>query len=214
MNLKSDFLKEIENYYSDKVVVYGNTPKGVDWNSKKSQYLRFDNLCKILPNDTNSSFSLLDYGCGYGELVYYLKGKYPNMVYYGYDISEEMIKTANKFFFSNHNIKFLNEINENKSYDYIIANGIFSVKLQTKNQIWKNHILNTIKFINNICNNSFSFNCLTKYSDKELMRNHLYYADPLELFDFCKINISKHVALFHDYPLYEFSLHIKKLKDD
>src|SRR2546421_545883 len=44
----------------------------------------------------------------------------------------------------------------------------------------------------------------------EYMRDYLHYADPLPLFDYCKRNISKYVVLQHDYPLYEFSLLIRK----
>ena len=32
----------------------------------------------------------------------------------------------------------------------------------------------------------------------------LYYADALALFEHCRIRFSRHVALLHDYPLYEF----------
>ena len=51
---------------------------------------------------------------------------------------------------------------------------------------------------------------LTKYSDKEYMRDNLYYADPLFIFDYCKRNFSKQVALLHDYGLYEFTILVKK----
>jgi hypothetical protein len=51
---------------------------------------------------------------------------------------------------------------------------------------------------------------LTKYSDKEYMKEYLYYADPLYLFDYCKKHFSKNVALLHDYNLYEFSIIVRK----
>jgi len=55
----------------------------------------------------------------------------------------------------------------------------------------------------------FSFNMLTKYSDKEYMRDDLYYADPLFILDFCKRNFSKNVSLLHDYGLYEFTILVR-----
>jgi hypothetical protein len=42
------------------------------------------------------------------------------------------------------------------------------------------------------------------------MRNYLYYADPCALFDLCKRRYSKHVALLHDYGLYEFTILVRK----
>jgi hypothetical protein len=56
----------------------------------------------------------------------------------------------------------------------------------------------------------FAFNVLTKYSDRQHMKKHLYYADPAFLFDYCKKNFSKYVAVRHDYPLFEFTVHVKK----
>ena len=55
-----------------------------------------------------------------------------------------------------------------------------------------------------------AFLLLTKYSEKEYMRDNLYYADPLFIFDYCKRNFSKQVALLHDYGLYEFTILVKK----
>ena len=55
------------------------------------------------------------------------------------------------------------------------------------------------------------YNLLTKYSDKEFMQSYLYYADPCALFDLCKRRYSRHVALLHDYGLYEFTILVRKL---
>lgn len=97
-----------------------------------------------------------------------------------------------------------------KKTDYSVASGIFNVRLKSPNGIWKKHILDTLDQMDRFSQKGFSFNCLTKYSDKEKMRPYLYYADPLFLFDFCKRKYSKNVALFHDYGLYEFTILVRK----
>ena len=51
---------------------------------------------------------------------------------------------------------------------------------------------------------------LTSYSDFEHMKDNLYYAVPEEIFKYCKTNFSKYVSLNHSYPLYEFSIFVKK----
>jgi hypothetical protein len=55
-----------------------------------------------------------------------------------------------------------------------------------------------------------AFNVLTLYSDPEHRRRELHYADPLALFDFCKKELAPRVALLHDYPLYEFTILVRK----
>ena len=64
--------------------------------------------------------------------------------------------------------------------------------------------------MNDISRRGFSFNMLTKYSDPEYMRQHLYYADPCYLFDYCKMHFSRNVALLHDYEVYDFTILVRK----
>jgi 2-polyprenyl-3-methyl-5-hydroxy-6-metoxy-1,4-benzoquinol methylase len=51
----------------------------------------------LLPPIADEPFSILDFGCGYGALIEYLKSKYISFSYTGYDISEEMINQAKKY---------------------------------------------------------------------------------------------------------------------
>jgi hypothetical protein len=39
-------LRQVGDYYSQKVETHGASAKGVDWNSKESQFLRFAQLLK------------------------------------------------------------------------------------------------------------------------------------------------------------------------
>ncbi|PIY09666.1 MAG: SAM-dependent methyltransferase [Flexibacter sp. CG_4_10_14_3_um_filter_32_15] len=209
-------LDAVNTYYTDKVKQFGDSPQGVDWNSEESQVLRFEQLCKLLPQNKEEQFSVLDYGCGYGAMSEYVSKNYPNAKYIGYDISEEMIKKAKEKYPSqstqktNQKIEWITEIKENATFDYVIASGIFSVKLKENPQEWHQYILDTLSIFNTITLKGFSFNCLTSFSDKEYMKEHLYYANPMELFSYCKTNFSRYVALLHDYPIYEFCLLIKK----
>ena len=42
------------------------------------------------------------------------------------------------------------------------------------------------------------------------MREELFYADPGWIFDQCMRRYSRHVALLHDYGLYEFTVLVRK----
>jgi hypothetical protein len=54
-----------------------------------------------------------------------------------------------------------------------------------------------------------AFNMLTSYSDPERITPRLHYADPCEMFDWCKRELSRHVALLHDYGLWEFTMIVR-----
>ena len=199
-------IKNAVDYYEEKLKKYGPTSQGVNWNSKESQELRFKQLIKVL--DINDElFSILDYGCGYGALLGYLDENFQDYDYKGYDSSKAMIEQAKKLYPDS---KWIFNIDDLERVDFLIASGIFNVKMNYSDTDWTQYVLETLKQFNELSSKGFSFNILTKYSDKEYMKGNLYYADPLILFDWCKNEISKNVALLHDYPLYEFTIVVKK----
>ena len=201
-------LENINHYYTDKIKIYGATPKGVDWNGEESQFVRFEQLSKIINKDI---FSINDIGCGYGKYFEFLQNRFLNFNYYGFDLSQEMIKNA-KSLYSNKGGGFMqvDNLKNIEKADYSVASGIFSVKMEHNESEWLSYILATLEEMNEKSIKGFSFNMLTKYSEKEYMRDNLYYADPLFIFDYCKRNFSKQVALLHDYGLYEFTILVKK----
>jgi len=200
-------LKGVETYYSEKVKLHGDKAEGVDWNSKESQYLRFQQLSHVI---TTNTFSILDVGCGYGEYIHFLTHNNYQFDYTGYDVSNEMLQLANKKFNTYKNCKFIAEM-DSSLYDYAIASGIFNVRLNlATNQEWLIYIKEQLTEMHTRTRMGFAFNALTSYSDTDKMKDYLYYANPLELFDFCKRNFGKNVALLHDYNLYEFSIIVRK----
>jgi SAM-dependent methyltransferase len=198
----------VEKYYTEKVQTHGATALGVDWNSPESQRLRFAQLVKVI--DHEKPFTINDYGCGYGAFVDYLSDNGLSFTYQGFDISAEMIAAARKLHLSSHRVAFVTRESDLQPADYTVASGIFNVRLQTSEDEWKQYVLDTLHSVNDLSAKGFAFNVLTKYSDPEFMRPHLYYADPLLLFDYCKSKFSRFVALLHDYQLYEFTLLVRK----
>ena len=201
-------LKEVREYYDKKISKYGDTARGVDWNSEEGQSLRFIQLLKIVRDTTN--FSIFDLGCGYGALVSFLLKNYSDFNYFGCDISAQMIDLATKKYVGKKNIHFNHGIKAVKPVEYSIASGLFNVKNNASNDEWKSYMLSTIEILNNTSLKGFSFNCLTKYSDTDKKKEYLYYCDPCWLFDLCKEKYSRNVSLLHDYDLYEFTILVKK----
>ncbi|MEZ5172430.1 MAG: class I SAM-dependent methyltransferase [Bacteroidia bacterium] len=205
--MSKEILNKVGKYYSDKISVHGATPKGVDWNGEQSQVLRFKQLLRVC--DNNDSYSLLDFGCGYGALLDYLIEDADSRIdYSGFDISAEMISAAKIKF--NNKFDFFTELNPELKFDFIVASGIFNVRQETPDAEWEKYILDTLELMNKHSVKGFSFNVLTSYSDKEFMHDYLYYASPEKLFSYCKTQFSKQVALLHDYQLYEFTILVKK----
>ncbi len=205
---KTDLLAGVADYYSEKLAQYGETPRGVDWNGAESQELRFEQLCKII--DGRQLFSINDLGCGYGALQDFLTAHFPEFSYSGFDVSENMIKSAKRRYQSIEHTRFIVSSHPDHIADYGIASGIFNVRLDRSDDEWQTYIETMLDILDRTSQIGFSFNCLTSYSDMDRIHDYLYYANPCTLFDLCKRRYSRNVALLHDYGLYEFTILVRK----
>jgi SAM-dependent methyltransferase len=201
-------LETVAHYYADKLRRFGATAHGVDWNSTDSQVLRFDRLLQVLEDDDDASLN--DYGCGYGALADHLATTGRHLQYRGFDISEEMIEAAGARHAGRTWCSFTADEQQLPTADYTVASGIFNVKLEHSIEAWREYVMQTLAALDALSQRAFAFNMLSTYSDPQKRRADLFYADPLQLFDSCKRRFSPRVSLLHDYPLYEFTILVRK----
>jgi len=208
MSETEPFWESVAGYYSAKLREHGPGHRGVDWNSTESQALRFEQLLKVV--DPIRPFSLTDFGCGYGALVDYLDQKRWTFEYVGFDISAVQIAEAQRIYSTRPDCRFTDSLSDLSATDYVVASGVFNVKLAANAEEWGAYLLRTLDRFNDLSRHGFAFNVLTSYSDTDFMRPDLYYADPCRLFDHCKRRYARNVALMHDYGLYEFTILVRK----
>jgi SAM-dependent methyltransferase len=204
-------VNDLKQYYGNRRAMFSSESQFVGWKDDHAQRVRFDQLYKIMERD--SGFSVNDLGCGLAHFIDYLCSMQQEFQYAGYDMLDEMVdgavqKHANK---ANASFTRIVHANEMATADYTIASGIFNLRYGISLDVWTKYILDTLTVMNDKSNKAFAFNALTKYSDAELMRNELHYSDPLFLFDYCKRNFAKDVALLHDYHQYDFTILVRKL---
>jgi SAM-dependent methyltransferase len=202
--------KKLNEYFTEKLETFGATAKGVDYNGEQARQIRFAELVKVV--NPSTPFSIIDYGCGYGAMFEYLNEKGWEFEYYGVDLIEKMVIAGREKYVGFSNARFTTDENELPGADYLVAAGIFNIKLESPYDEWQNFVCETLPRMNVLCSRGFSFNMLTKYSDADRMaeRPDLFYGDPLFFFDFCKRNFSRNVALLHDYGLYDFTILVRK----
>jgi hypothetical protein len=206
-------MNQIRSYFAGKLEQHGATPRGVDWNSTSAQELRFSQLAKVI-NHPEIPLSLLDYGSGFGSFYDYLVSQ--NVAinkYVGFDIVEGMVIKGNEMHAAKSGVNFFSKEEDLVGCDYVVASGIFNIKLDSSQEAWTEYVIKTLTRMNELAVFGFSFNLLTMYSDKEYMRPDLYYADPGLIFDVCKRSFSRNVAILHDYDLYDFTVIVRKRLD-
>ena len=166
--------EKIRTYYESKMG-QGLPDYGVlGWESEEAQQLRFDMLIDSVSLDGKT---LLDIGCGMGNLLEYLDSKEINVKYTGVDILMSMIEFAR--------CKKLNgefccvdvfddNIFENRSFDIVYTSGIFNLNLGNNREF----LLKALKKMLGFANEAVVFNLLHKDSpDRE---EKYFYYDPEE----------------------------------
>jgi SAM-dependent methyltransferase len=202
-------LQGIRDFFDQSLKTHGAAPKGSDWNSEEAQFLRFAQLVKLHPDKT-LPFSIIDYGCGYGGLVKFLVEQGYDFTYTGYDMTPAVIEAAQKTF-DLPTCTWTTDLSSVQPADYVVGSGIFNLKFKdTPTEEWYQFMLETIRTMWALSQKGLAFNALTSYSDAEFMRPDLYYPDPLQVFDYCKRNLSRQVALLHDYGIYDFTILVRR----
>jgi SAM-dependent methyltransferase len=206
----TETLDGVAQLYEKSLSDHGLSSKGVGWNDEASQLLRFEKLAYVLNHLRHAEeISVNDFGCGYGAMFKYLD-KLPNVrlqKYYGYDISEEMLAAARRVIADERAdlIQSSRVINE---ADFSFVSGTFNVRLGASDAVWTEHIKEILINLAEKSRKGFAFNLFSTYVDWK--QDNLYYADAFMFFDFCKRNISPYVSLLHDYPLYEWTIVVRK----
>ncbi len=207
MSEASPLLGPIAEYYSNRAKEHGARPEGVDWNSPEAQEHRWAQFLSLL--DGAGRFSLLDYGCGYGGFHRYLQKQNLEHSYVGYDISSEQVAAASGLHAADADCRFVTDLSGLEPVDFVVGSGIFNVKLEATIETWEASIRSTLETMAGLSRKGFGFNMLTRYSDADRQREHLYYGDPAEYVRHCLGKFSRHLVLKHDYGLYDFTILVR-----
>jgi SAM-dependent methyltransferase len=203
----------VTRYYEAKIRAFGPTARGVDWPSEESQQRRFAQLLTILDGAAIAEpVHVADIGCGYGALIDFLRRRGRPFHYVGYDAASDMLAVATRRFGGrDEHIRFVSEWDDLPEVDVAVASGVFNVRLGHEDDVWWRHIVDMLEAIHTRVRHGWAANFLTIHSDADRMRSDLYYADPARLVDWCTRRLTRHVAVLHDYGLYDFALIARKL---
>lgn len=202
-------INKINDLYTKNINQHGVSSKSVGWPTKESQDLRFDVLNEVI-NKNDIEISVNDYGCGFGShLINLLNSGHLIKSYNGYDISEKMLLQAKKELKNcETEINLINDSEIVTMADYSFVSGTFNVRFDNSDDSWIKFIKEKLDQIDRFSAKGFSFNLLSTYVD--FKDPNLFYSDPCFWFDYCKKNFSRRVALIHDYPLYEWTIVVRK----
>ena len=179
---------------------HANSFKALGWVTKKAQIDRFQELLSDL--DINGQ-TILDAGCGFGDLVPFLKKHSKNFTYLGVDQMNEFIQIARK----NHpNYKFLSHDYFGNpmpdKFDIIIASG--SINSNIANPL--HYRKKAIKVMFNHAKKAVAFNMAGSFPQPQnRSSSRIYYANSLEILKYC-LALTPKVIFRHHYRQKDFTV--------
>ena len=202
--LSQDERQSIATLYQTRLERGDDPVATVGWGSKESQWLRFEELFRGL--DPRGK-RILDVGSGLGDLIYWLEERVgSNFDYLGVDITPAFVSAARERHPGTwREFRHADILSEelHQRFDIVVMSGALNVRIDDN----MSHCEAMLARMYELCDEAVSANFLSTYVDYQVEKN-FHYA-PETLFGVAK-RLSPRVCLNHDYPLYEFTLQIKR----
>lgn len=207
------------SYYEGLLARHGENYLALDWNSPDNQKLRFQILKEILVYGKKiSNISVLDVGCGFGDLYGFFKaekllGRY-KICYTGYDISPKLLEVAGKKYpDAGFELKDILESRNLPKFDYIFCSGVFNIRTADSGshlEFVKSMLLRMYDLVNyGVAVNFLSEGALPISNPEDLNSGRYYYFKSDEILNFCRFICSRFI-LRHDYHPGDFTVYLLK----
>lgn len=198
--MKKYIHQKILKYYSNLLKEYGYDPRSVGWGYKKGkQSTRFEILCQI---GNLSNCSILDVGCGFGDLYGYLEYKKIKLHYTGIDINPQLLKLARTIYPKIRvEVRDVEKRKFSRKFDWVIASGI------TSHGASYTYLRDVLSEMFKICKKGVAMNFVSNRID--FRTKGLFYSSPEKIMSIA-FTLSNRIILRHDYMPYEFTVYIYK----
>lgn len=177
---------------------YGESPEALHWYDYRSMGLRFRNLVKDIEIEDRS---VLDAGCGMGDLIPYLYARSANFRYLGVDINPGFIAIAKKRY-KGHDFAVGNPFSGKygRRADLVFSSGVMNINVKN----WQRHRLQMIKALFELANEALIFNMAGGYGPQPT-DSLIAYADARQVVDYCT-RLTTKLQVRADYLPEDFTL--------
>lgn len=200
----SDLQKTIERY-NKRLDELGYSEEALGW-TRRNATTRFEYLIIEWEKELNNA-TVCDFGCGFGDLLTYMKGKgLSDVKYTGIDINQRLTEIGKE---QHPDADFwVGDIltdEFDRQFDFSFSSGVFNHKLEGIDEY--EFIKRSLDKLNEISTKGFAVNFL---SDKvEYNTDHNFNSSPARILDMCYA-YSNNVVLRNDYMPFEFTVYVRK----
>ncbi len=201
--------RQIVAHYERCLALHGDNHRGVDWPRADDAELRYAVMLGVVASAEPRPIRLLDFGCGAGHLLEYIRRlKLPGISYHGLDLSERFLSVCRSKF---PDVPFtctdvLEPGSEVPDFDYIVMNGVFTEKRELSSDCMWQYMRAVLRRLWPHARRGMAFNVMSKQVDWE--RDDLFHLSTDLLMAFLKTELSRHCLIRHDYGLYEYTAYV------
>jgi SAM-dependent methyltransferase len=190
-----------KNLFQQSYQQYGYSPQALQWTSKQTMDNRFEALTRCLDFESKS---VLDVGCGFGDIIPFIEKKAKSFNYLGIDLVEQMASEARKqypdykFTVGDY---FADPIKE--KFDIVLTSGTLNGNLGFETLSFR---LKAIEVMWEHANEVCAFNMLGSHPQPGNDPGYLvHYADSLEILSFC-LTLTPKLVFIQDYDPEDFTV--------
>jgi SAM-dependent methyltransferase len=201
--------QDIVAHYEECLARHGDHHRGVDWPRADDADLRYAVMLGLLPPDSPQPARLLDFGCGAGHLLEFIRQhRVPGVEYHGLDLSERFVALCRGKFpgvcFIHADV--LDPAAELGKYDYMIMNGVFTEKCTLSHDSMWEYVQAVLRRTWPHVRHGLAFNVMSKQVDWE--RADLFHLPCDVLMAFLRAELSRHCVIRQDYGLFEYTTYV------
>lgn len=194
----------IAAYYDRLVDEYGHDPRAVDASSEAALNVRYRVLADVA--DLTGA-SILEVGCGFGDLGVFLHERYEGIRYRGIDVSARMIEEGRRLHpaLDLAQVNLL-DLNPAELFDFVLAQGIFYLLAEPAEP--KMHGLIERMFA--LATQAIALTTTSAWSSRSYPGE--FYADPVRLLEWAR-HLTSAVVVRHDYHPGDVALYLYKPRE-
>lgn len=198
-------MEQVKKMYQEAYEKYGKSKKTLFW-PKGRQKERFELLTSHIVKE---NFSLLDFGCGFGDLRKYLLEQFKTFNYLGVDIVDEFINEAKKESDDFYKITDVSDVDG--KFDNICICGTLNISYFDDIEKHKEEVRRILKtlFDKNLNDNgvlSVDF----MHDEVDYQSEHAFHVNVVKIYNFLSKNLSNRIIMNKSVFPYEVTFTVFK----